>query len=377
MTMTEPTDVGSSALPDPSSAAPEFQLPPEAYLDPSFLEREMDRLFHHSWSLVADSAALAEVGAAIPVMAGRCPIVILRTEAGLVAHHNICRHRGMQIVPEPMNCSTLRCSYHGWEWDTAGDLQRVPQRKTQFPDIDTAGLALVPAAVGEWEGMVFVNPDADAPSLAEAMGVMPEGIGSFHPGQLAQVANVRMEVECNWKLFVENHIDVYHLWYLHDRTLADFDHTRFEHNAADGNWTSYEPVKAARLDSIEPVAGAVAIEHIDERDRFGIGAHMMFPNLLMASTVEFFITYAISPINEHRSVIDLRVRAEAGSDPDALVASARSFIDEDIVACEQIQAAMKSQRFAVGPLSFDHERPIEQFQRRLLQVVAEPWESPT
>jgi len=38
---------------------------------------------------------------------------------------------------------------------------------------------------------------------------------------------------------------------------------------------------------------------------------------------------------------------------------------------------MKSQRFAVGPLSFDHERPIEQFQRRLLQVVAEPWESPT
>ena len=360
-----------------TATPPVFQLPPDAYSDEAFLEREIDALFHHSWAMVADSAELPEVGSVLPVMVGRCPIVVVRTEHGLVAHHNVCRHRGMQVVGEAATCSSLRCGYHGWEWNLDGGLERVPQRGSQFPGLDAAASGLHAAAVAEWEGMVFVNPDPGAAGLAEAMGDFADRIGSFRPGELTQIANVRLEANCNWKLFVENHIDVYHLWYLHERTLAEFDHTQFEHSAADGNWTSYEPVKAVRRAEFGPVDGAVPITHIDDRDRTGIGAHMMFPNLLMASTVEFFITYAITPVAVDRSVIDLRVRAEAGSDPDALVASARSFIDEDIAACEQVQVAMKSSKFAVGPLSADHERPIEQFQRLLLTVVAEPWENPS
>lgn len=347
-------------------STPTFRLEPRTYLDPAFLAQEQAEVFGRAWSLVADATELAEVGDTLPVVVGTNPIVVARTEHGLRAHHNICRHRGMQVVLDPARCSALRCSYHGWEWDLDGDLTRVPQRRTQFPDLVDAELGLLPASVEEWEGMVFVHPDPAPGPLADALGVVRDGIGSFRPGRLDQVAHVPLMARCNWKLFVENHIDVYHLWYLHDRSLADYDHTRFEHAGASGNWTSYEPVKAARRDRIEPIVGARAISHLDERDRAGIGAHMVFPNLLMASTAEFFITYQVTPVTPDESRIDLRVRAEPGSDPAGLVAAARSFIDEDIVACERIQAAMRSDRFVVGPLALDHEQPIEDFQRHLL-----------
>ncbi|MBV8961427.1 MAG: hypothetical protein JO087_21905, partial [Actinobacteria bacterium] len=58
--------------------------------------------------------------------------------------------------------------------------------------------------------------------------------------------------------------------------------------------------------------------------------------------------------------------AEAGADGDALLEAARSFIDEDIHACERIQAAMASPWFEVGPLAREHEAPITAFHEHVL-----------
>ena len=183
------------------------------------------------------------------------------------------------------------------------------------------------------------------------------------------MAHVRIDVACNWKLFVENHIDVYHLWYLHDASLAAFDHTRFEHHALARNWASYEPMRdpADATGEADPAGGA--IRHLDDRDRHGIQAHMLFPNTLMAASTEFFTTYAIHPVDPGRSWIDLRVRAEPDADVDRVTASIRAFIDEDVAACEQVQAAVPARRFGVGPLARTHERPITTFHTNLLDAL--------
>lgn len=358
-------------------AEPTFALPPAAYTESDWLTREHDRVFHRTWSLVADGAELAEVGDRVAVTVGRAPIVVVRTDHGLRAFHNVCRHRGMTVV-QPAGqevggptgeagadapCATLRCPYHGWEWDLDGTLVRVPQRKTQFPDLDVESLGLHPASVAEWEGMVFVHPEPDV-ELGAELTALGQHLGSLQPGLLTQVAQVRLEARCNWKLFIENHIDVYHLWYLHDRSLADFDHTRFEHHEVGRSWASYEPMR-----STAPPADESAIRHLDERDRRGIQAHLLFPHTPMAASTSFFATYAIRPITPERSWIDLRLRAEPDADVTSLVASTRAFIDEDVHACEQVQVATTSPRFAVGPLARDHERPIARFHQHLLRCL--------
>jgi hypothetical protein len=93
---------------------------------------------------------------------------------------------------------------------------------------------------------------------------------------------------------------------------------------------------------------------------------MVFPNLLMATSAEFFATYAAEPVAPQRTVVELRIRAEPAADPAHLLGALRSFILEDIAACEAVQRGVRSPMFSVGPLARDHERPITTFQANLL-----------
>jgi choline monooxygenase len=352
-----------------------YRLPREAYRSPAWLEREVERLFETSWSLVAAVEDLPTVGDVLDVAVGRYPLVLARTADGLRAFHNQCRHRGMALVCGPAHAGEqLRCPYHGWEFGLSdGALRRVSQRSSQFADVDLATLGLIPASVAVWEGMVFAHPDADPPPFESFLGDFPSHIGSFRPGELHQVARVELRGAFNWKLFVENHIDAYHLWYLHDETLGDFDHARFQHRALDRNWVSYEPLRPGRRDRVDAERG---IGHLDDRDRFGIGAHLLFPNTTMASTAEYFTTYAVFPVSPTESRVDLRVRATDADRAEEFVASARAFIDEDIEACERVQQVMASPAFAVGPLARDHERAIVGFQEHVLACLGGPVPEP-
>jgi Rieske 2Fe-2S family protein len=302
---------------------------------------------------------------------GDTPIAVVRDLTGdLRAFHNLCRHRGMVMLEGSGNVSSdITCRYHHWRYSLDGTLRVVPQRKEQFPDLDVACWGLLPASVAAWEGMVFVHPDPGAEPLTTYLGELPQAIGSFRPSALEPVGHDVIEARCNWKLFVENHIDVYHLWYLHEYTLGDLDHTKFEHRTVDGNWISYEPLRIDPFRDGRLSAPTNTIAHLDEREREGVGAHLAFPNLMFATSAEFFATYRAVPVAPDRSLIDLRVRAEPGADADGIMKSVRSFIDEDIAACEAVQAGMRSPYFAVGPLARTHEHPITLFQDRVLAAL--------
>jgi Rieske 2Fe-2S family protein len=352
--------------------APTFLLDRAAYADPDWFRREQSDLFARTWALVGDAAAVRRPGDYLTAAVGGVPLVVVVGEDGVRrAFHNMCRHRGMVMLEGQGACRAIRCEYHDWRYGLDGSLLVVPQRADQFPDLDAAGLGLVPAAVAEWEGLLFACPDAAVAPLGAWMGEFPVAIGSVRPGLLPEVAAADIPAACNWKLFVENHIDVYHLWYLHALSLADFEHRLFEHRAVGPHWVSYEPRRAddgpTGLD-----AGNPPIAHLDDRDRNGLGAHLLFPNITFAVSAEFVITYAAVPVAPDRTRIELRVRAEPGADADGLLAAARSFIDEDISACERVQAALASPWFAVGPLARDHEAPITSFQRNVLAALERP-----
>jgi phenylpropionate dioxygenase-like ring-hydroxylating dioxygenase large terminal subunit len=168
---------------------------------------------------------------------------------------------------------------------------------------------------------------------------------------------------------VENHVDVYHLWYLHRSSLGALDHTRFTHRQTGGNWASYEPLRDPDPTAAALGEGMLPIAHLDLRDRRGVGAHLIFPNHMMATSAAFFATYVAVPTAPDHTVLQLRIRAEPGTDPGAALAAVRAFIDEDVRACEQVQMGMGSPRFSVGPLARDHELPVTRFQRSVLGAM--------
>jgi hypothetical protein len=90
---------------------------------------------------------------------------------------------------------------------------------------------------------------------------------------------------------------------------------------------------------------------------------------MMAAAAEFFATYVAEAHGPAETVIDLRVRAEESADAGKLVDAVRSFVLEDIVACEAVQEAVSSPAFAVGPLARHHEAPITAFHRHVLAAL--------
>jgi choline monooxygenase len=350
---------------------PRYLLPPAAYHSAAWFEQEQTTLFAARWTLCAAIEELDTPGAYVTTTVGRAPIVVVRGDDGDVrAFHNLCRHRGMALLGGAGRLERcVTCFYHGWRYTLAGELTVVPQRREQFPDLVPSEWPLLPAALEVWEGMVFVHPDPAAEPLATSLSGVAEFLGSHQPGRLTQVAHARIEARCNWKLLVENHVDVYHLWYLHEASLGEFDHTRFEHVQTGGNWTSYEPIRDDHPTKAALTRNTATIAHLDERDRLGLGAHLVFPNLMVATAAGFFATYTAEPVAPDRTIIDLRVRAEPGADAASLLEAVQSFIREDVLACEAVQSSVSSPAFTVGPLARDHEQPIAAFQGHVLAAL--------
>jgi choline monooxygenase len=226
-------------------------------------------------------------------------------------------------------------------------------------------------AVDIWAGMVFVHLEPDPEPLRTWLADFPDHIGGYRPDELVEVARVRFDMAANWKLFVENHIDVYHLWYLHEQSLSDYDHPRAAYRFCGPHWVFYEPPRGQRMARSQLLdQGMQVISHIDE-SWYGSGAHLIFPNLPIASGATFFQTYQAIPRGPERTTIDLRIRAEPGSDPSAFVPLTRTVIEvEDGLACERMQAGMRSSRFAVGPLARTHELPIHRFQSDVVAALS-------
>ncbi len=338
----------------------------DLYVSEAVLEHEAQKVFGSSWLFAGVTDELPESGSFITLTVLGVPLAIVNQGNGqLKCFRNICSHRGMTLLSGSGKLGThMTCQYHQWSFNREGDLVRIPQ-PDQFLGIELSELSLGSVAVEVWHEMIFVRMSEYGQDFLEWISEMEEHLGAFLDGPLVEVGKVQYSVNCNWKFLVENHLDVYHLWYLHAKSLNAFDHRSFEWESLGDNWWSYEPLKVSERN----LGG---LPWIPDRDRVGIGAHLLFPNLMMVTTGDYFATYDAYPISPNETRITLRLRAELGTDGERLISMVRSFLAEDIVACEALQSSTGYGGFAVGPLASTHERPLRNFHRSLRRHSGKP-----
>ncbi|MEM8639999.1 MAG: aromatic ring-hydroxylating dioxygenase subunit alpha [Cyanobacteria bacterium P01_G01_bin.54] len=377
-----------------SDQQPTFLLPKEAYTAQDWFDREQELIFSKTWRFAGFVEDLCDPGDYITVQAGLNNILVLLDEQKqLRAFHNVCRHRGTQLLRAAgKKKQFLTCPYHDWTYNLAGELTGVPDRKRQFPDLDLSTLCLHQAAVGVWKGMLFVHPDPAASSLSQWFGPIEPYLGPHQPELLVEyvAGRERYEIKANWKIVVENYLDGYHLAHLHAATLFMYDHRKQQSGFVGNHVYFYEPLSPDYLANIEKTAPLPLIDHVP-KDKIGAYTPMLFPSLGLNGDECSWSTFLVIPVACDRSVVEVRTKimpmsdwqylqqqwsswqhfknhkgrkyqTEAVDDPLA----SGDFTQEDIYVCEQQQKSLKSPYFSVGAMAQELERPIYQYQRQLL-----------
>lgn len=188
-------------------------LPYAWYTDPAALRVEQERIFARAWQYATRADLVAEPGSMTPAWAGTLPVLVVRAgDGGLRGFVNVCRHRGHLLCEEDARRETIQCPYHAWTYGLDGRLRNAPRAERE-PGVDLESLSLVPVSVEAWGPFVFVNPDPDAPPLAEALGDLPRLLAEGGVDLDALRFHSRAhgdDYACNWKVCAENYLECYH-----------------------------------------------------------------------------------------------------------------------------------------------------------------------
>lgn len=197
------------------------------YTDPELFELEMERIFGRAWLFVGHESQVPKPGDYVTTELGRQPIIMIRHSDGTVrVMLNRCTHRGAKVVNERAgNARYMSCLYHGWTFDTEGNLVGVPVPEgcTASFDMKNFGLALAPRT-GEYRGFIFASLARTGISFEDHIGSMKANIDDLvdraPEGRLALDAGMHRYVyRGNWKLQIENVLDSYHVPFGHASTV--------------------------------------------------------------------------------------------------------------------------------------------------------------
>ncbi|MGI9353839.1 MAG: aromatic ring-hydroxylating oxygenase subunit alpha [Rhizobiaceae bacterium] len=380
---------------------PQQLLPKEAYTSDDWYDRERKEIFSRTWSLIALTSDFSQVGDFVADTVNGYPLAVVQNADGdLRAFHNLCRHRGTELLEGRGNAGkSLVCPYHRWTYGLDGQLRGLPDRAECFPDLDRKEHALMEAGIGVWKGMVFVNPD---PGQSFADWIGPMAVAEF-PHDVTDKNLVSGEefvyrMRCNWKVFYENAIDGYHLAYLHENTLGGpaTGLNEWQSHGQNMVWYSTERdgIRNRIPKFVEEQAAGHSIATIKGAETPGYGGvYMLYPSTIVTPSPWSLTISRLEPVDPDTTILRARTwvanswwrysesPAEAeGYDKETGLIESRNwkkhpletgdFQTEDIWVCEKMQRSLHSPKYACGPLSQGSggEAMLEVFQRQVLDA---------
>jgi len=201
-------------------------MPGSFYTDARLLDLEQEQLFGREWVCVGREEELAQPGDFLTWQVGKEPILVVRgLDRALRCLSNVCRHRGTVLAGGRGNAKAFVCPYHAWSYDTTGRLISAPLLGKRG-DFARQDCRLPEFACATWQGFVFVCLAAEAPPFAERLAGLDSLVGRYHLEQMHLRHLVEESWPINWKCFVENFMEGYHLTPLHRETLHPVNPTR-------------------------------------------------------------------------------------------------------------------------------------------------------
>jgi Rieske 2Fe-2S family protein len=188
---------------------PGWSLEQRFYSDPEIYRLEVDHIVMENWILAGHVSEVGKPGDFKVIdVAGESAIIVHGSDGTIRAFANVCRHRGSLVCLESSgNTRKFTCPYHGWVFNTEGELIGARDMPEKFRREDY-GLHAV--SLDEVHGLMFICFSDDPPSLEAAKRDLGAPMAMFDFEHLKVAATRVYPIEANWKLAVENYQECYH-----------------------------------------------------------------------------------------------------------------------------------------------------------------------
>jgi phenylpropionate dioxygenase-like ring-hydroxylating dioxygenase large terminal subunit len=390
------------------------------YTDPHILEIEREKIFRPTWQLVGTldqpcgevvvpgegtaegkkvKRTIADPESYFTADVAGEPIIVVRDKAGVLrAFSNVCRHRAGPIALGSGCKNVLRCQYHGWTYTLDGRLIGTPDVEgVEFFDRSTMGM--VPLRLETWEKFIFVNFDGSrcegkekiatesqrpekieidsdvahsgSGPLAAYLGKIPEQARGFQFAGLQLAQRRDYVINCNWKVYVDNYLEGYHIPIAHPGLMREIDYAQYRTETFRYYSQQFAPIRAMKKEDAEERFYAPGTG-LQEALYFWI-----FPNLMLNIYPDNISTNVIVPLSHDKTLTIFEWFFHDVDSPKTKerIAKAVAFSDEvqqeDILLCENVQKGLRSSTYDRGRYSVKRENGVHHFHMLLAEFLGE------
>jgi len=343
-------------------------LPAPFYFDPDIAAKERDRIFARTWQLVGHRDQVANSGDYFTTQLVGEPLLVVRgADQKLRAFYNVCRHRA---GPPAQGCGSrklFRCVYHGWTYNLDGSLNHA----TEVEGIEgfrAGDFALVPVRCEEWFNLVFVNLDLDARPLRESLGELFTQVERFPFRTMKLFERRTYEMKCNWKTYVDNYLEGYHLPTVHPGLNRELDFNSYAVEPYAHHVRQWSPIRGAQP------GDASSRRYQETRVDLTTDYYWAFPNWMLNCYPDNVSVNIVLPVDDERSLAVFEwYLPENDLGSEAAKASVQ-FSDEiqmeDVAICETVQKNLRSRSYQRGRYSVQQEKGVHAFHRMYAEAMS-------
>ena len=342
------------------------------YTDPAILEVEKARIFRRTWQLAGTlNTPCGEVnGIPRTISDPECfftlevagePIVVVRDKQGtLRAFSNVCRHRAGPIAQGSGCKNVLRCGYHGWTYTLDGRLIGTPDVDgVEFFDRSTMGM--VPIRVATWGQFIFVNFDQNAEPLSAYLGDIPEQARGFQFEGLEFAERRDYFIDCNWKVYVDNYLEGYHIPIAHPGLMREIDYAQYRTDTFRFHSQQFAPIRG-----IKPEESSERLYAPGRGLREAL-YFWVFPNLMLNIYPDNIQTNVIVPLSHEKTLTIFEWFFHDAKSEKArerirkAIAFSEEVQQEDVALCQSVQRGLRSATYDRGRYSAKRENGVHHF----------------
>jgi phenylpropionate dioxygenase-like ring-hydroxylating dioxygenase large terminal subunit len=284
-------------------------LPLWCYTSERFWQAEKESIFLSSWNMIEREEVVPNVGDFHTMTFLGVPLLVARGKDEKVrVFANTCRHRGALLAEGSGNCKAFRCPYHFWSYGLDGHFigapnYKDPDGKPLIDDDNKAEFGLAEIESGTWGGFLFIRLKPGRETLEQHLGCWVETLASHKIEDMRVARKVVYEMDANWKCFVENYIDGYHIPYVHKDSLARWKTDTYLRVPSRGEeYLAFAEHEGSQLLlPFEGYDGFPPMPQIDADKKKGTYFSTLRPNVMMTLGNDGALAFQSEPISAKKS----------------------------------------------------------------------------